>query len=98
MTTKLYVGNLGRNADSSELERAFEKFGRLSKVWVARNPPGFAFVEYEDYRDAEEAVRELDGANVCDRTIRVEFSNNRGGRDRGGGRPRGRSPPRRRYC
>jgi len=33
-------------------------------VWVARNPPGFAFVEFEDPRDAEDAVRGLDGRYV----------------------------------
>ena len=26
-------------------------------MWVARRPPGFAFVEMEDRQDAEEAVR-----------------------------------------
>ncbi len=31
---------------------------------MARNPPGFAFIEFEDARDAEDAVRGLDGRYI----------------------------------
>lgn len=58
---KVYVGNLGSSASKHEIENAFGKYGQLRNVWVARNPPGFAFVEFEDRRDAEDAVRALDG-------------------------------------
>lgn len=30
-------------------------------VWVARRPPGYAFVDFDDRRDAQDAIRELDG-------------------------------------
>lgn len=30
-------------------------------MWVARKPPGFAFVDFDDRRDAQDAIRELDG-------------------------------------
>jgi len=30
-------------------------------VWVARKPPGFAFIDFDDKRDAEDAIRDLDG-------------------------------------
>ena len=53
--------SLGNNASKGELEDAFSYYGRLRSVWVARNPPGFAFIEFEDPRDAEDAVRGLDG-------------------------------------
>ncbi|XP_010281261.1 PREDICTED: serine/arginine-rich splicing factor 7-like, partial [Phaethon lepturus] len=43
--TKVYVGNLGTGAGKGELERAFSYYGPLRTVWIARNPPGFAFVE-----------------------------------------------------
>ncbi|NP_001158674.1 Splicing factor, arginine/serine-rich 3 [Oncorhynchus mykiss] len=56
---KVYVGNLGNNGDKTELERSFGYYGPLRSVWVARNPPGFAFVEFEDPRDATDAVKEL---------------------------------------
>ena len=59
---KVYVGNLGTNTARGDLEASFSKYGQLKNVWVARNPPGFAFVEFEDPRDAEDAVRALDGS------------------------------------
>lgn len=61
---KVYVGDLGNGAAKGELERAFSYYGPLRSVWVARNPPGFAFVEYEDSRDAEDAVKGMDGKYV----------------------------------
>lgn len=61
MEGKVYIGDLPKDAEEKELERSFSYYGRLKSVWVARNPAGFAFVEYEDSRDAEDAVRELDG-------------------------------------
>lgn len=30
-------------------------------VWVARRPPGYAFLEFDDERDALDAIRALDG-------------------------------------
>ena len=61
---KVYVGDLPRDATDKELERAFNYYGPLRSVWVARNPPGFAFVEFEDSRDADDAIRGLDGTWV----------------------------------
>lgn len=62
---KVYVGNLGSSGNKTELERSFGYYGPLRSVWVARNPPGFAFVEFEDPRDATDAVRELNGRYVA---------------------------------
>ncbi|KAL7407812.1 hypothetical protein ABVT39_013999 [Epinephelus coioides] len=85
---KVYVGNLGNNGNKTELERSFGYYGPLRSVWVARNPPGFAFVEFEDPRDATDAVRELDGRTLCGCRVRVELSN---GEKRS--RTRGAPPP-----
>ncbi|KAG6482710.1 hypothetical protein ZIOFF_059347 [Zingiber officinale] len=51
-------------------------------VWVARKPPGFAFIDFDDKRDAQDAIRDLDGKNGW----RVELSHNSSsrGRDRHG--------------
>ena len=58
---KIYVGDLSRDATERDIERAFSYYGPLRSVWVAKNPPGFAFVEFEDRRDSDDAVRGLDG-------------------------------------
>ena len=57
---KVYVGGLPKNASKEEIERAFSDFGKLTNVFVARNPPGFAFIEFDDPRDASDAVRAYD--------------------------------------
>ncbi|XP_034113637.1 RNA-binding protein 1 isoform X2 [Drosophila nasuta] len=82
LACKVYVGNLGSSASKHDIENAFSKYGPLRNVWVARNPPGFAFVEFEDRRDAEDATRALDGTRCCGTRIRVEMSSGRS-RDRG---------------
>ncbi|KAH9586914.1 serine arginine-rich splicing factor, variant 3 [Schistosoma haematobium] len=97
--TKVYIGDLPREASERELERIFREYGRLRNVWVARNPPGFAFVEFEDAADASDAVRELDGTVMCGVRARVELSTGKsrqkpwvrggGGARNGGGRDNG---------
>uniref|UniRef100_H0XNJ3 RRM domain-containing protein n=1 Tax=Otolemur garnettii TaxID=30611 RepID=H0XNJ3_OTOGA len=89
--TKLYVGYLGTGAGKGELERAFSYYGPLRTVWMVRNPPGFVFVEFADPRDAEDAVRGLDG-KVCGSRVRVELSTaGAGGRSRSASARRSRS-------
>ncbi|CAD6227618.1 GSCOCG00001297001-RA-CDS [Cotesia congregata] len=102
LSCKVYVGNLGSSASKHEIENAFSQYGPLRNVWVARNPPGFAFVEFEDPRDAEDAVRGLHGKRCCGTRVRVEMSSGRSRRAGGGRRPgpkysrsRSRSPRRR---
>ncbi|CAN7119775.1 unnamed protein product [Brassica rapa subsp. narinosa] len=89
--SRVYVGNLDPRVTERELEDEFRVYGAIKRqaliqsihcknVWVARRPPGYAFLDFEDPRDARDAIRDLDGKNGW----RVEQSHNRG--DRGGGR------------
>jgi hypothetical protein len=50
--SRVYCGGLRADTDKRELEREFERFGALQDVWVARKPPGFAFVVFQDKHDA----------------------------------------------
>ncbi|KAJ3679588.1 hypothetical protein LUZ60_017599 [Juncus effusus] len=86
--SKVYVGNLDNRVSEKDLEVEFGAFGTIRSVWVARKPPGYGFVEFEDKRDALDSIRDLDGKNGW----RVELAHSsrdgeggRGGRDRGRG-------------
>ena len=86
---KVYIGGLRDDANRYDIEDVFRKIGKVKDVWVARKPPGFAFVEMEDPRDAQDAVRELDGTRMCGARVKVEMSNGgKGDGGRGGGRDR----------
>ena len=73
--SKVYVrgAEIGRpeGIDDRDLEDKFGKFGRIDKIWVARQPPGFAFIDFEDDRDAEDAVKALDNTEIrgCNVTV-----------------------------
>jgi len=64
-SSKVYIGNLDARVTERELEDEFGKFGTLRSVWVARKPPGFAFIEFQDPRDADDACREIDGPTAA---------------------------------
>ncbi len=56
---------VGQRPDQSHLlcaQDEFSRFGTLDNVWVARKPPGFAFIQFADGRDADDACHKLDGA------------------------------------
>ncbi|KAG1686472.1 Serine/arginine-rich splicing factor 7 [Nymphon striatum] len=88
--SRLHIADLGTGIDCSkrEIERVFEKYGKLREVWLARNPPCFAFVVYDSKDDADEALRHLDGTMLCGGRIRVTIARPRTrGRGRNGWDP-----------
>ena len=42
--SRVYVGGLPKDVEQRDIEDAFYKFGKLTNVWIARKPPGFAFL------------------------------------------------------
>lgn len=84
---RVAIRDLGDRGDKEEIRRLFAKFGTLKNVWVADNPPGFAYVFYYSFRDAEAAVRHMDGQRVCGMRVRVELTpiEDRRAGGRGGG-------------
>ncbi|XP_055595937.1 RNA-binding protein Rsf1-like [Uranotaenia lowii] len=89
--TRVYVGNLTDKVKKEDLEGEFTKYGKLNSVWVAFNPPGFAFIEFEDKDEAKSACDSLNGQDILGSKLRVEISK---GRRSSRGGPRGyRGPP-----
>jgi len=84
---RIFVGGIGENIQKEDLENLFSKYGRLTNVWVAQNPPGFAFVDFDDQQNASDAVTEVDGQELNGSTLKVApYRGRRGGRGgRGGG-------------
>jgi len=84
---RVYVGNLPPDVRSKDVEDIFAKYGKIVFVDLKnRKGPPFAFIEFDDPRDAEDAVHSRDGYDYDGYRLRVEFP--RGAGPRGpGGRP-----------
>lgn len=75
---RIFVGNLPPDVRTKDLENLFYKYGRINFIDLkTRRGPPFAFVEFEDYRDAEDAVRNRDGRDFDGFRLRVEFPRGR---------------------
>ncbi|XP_056150327.1 serine and arginine rich splicing factor 5b isoform X1 [Lampris incognitus] len=81
---RIFIGRLNPSAREKDVERFFKGYGRIRDIDLKR---GFGFVEFDDPRDAEDAVYELDGKELCNERVTIEHARVRlrGGRGRGGG-------------
>jgi len=86
--SRVYIGRLSNRTRERDIYDAFSRYGRITGCDLKY---GFCFVEYEDARDAEDAVHGMDGRELDGSRIIVEFS--RGGGQRSSGRAYG--PPQR---
>lgn len=72
----LYVGNLPFSTNSDDLEQLFAEHGAVGSAQVIMDRDtgrsrGFGFVEMDNDDEARTAIRELDGASVGGRNIKV---------------------------
>ncbi|XP_050354801.1 serine-arginine protein 55 isoform X7 [Nymphalis io] len=92
--SRVYVGGLPFGVRERDLEKFFKGFGRIKDILIKN---GYGFVEFEDYRDADDAVYELNGKELLGERVVVEpargidRSADRYRRDRYYERDRGRS-------
>ena len=106
MSKKLFVGGFPYSITSAQLEEMFSKFGKINSCDVITDrysgqSKGFGFIEMEDDKAADEAIKELDGTDLDGRKIAVNVArpreerprfDNRGGGGGGGPRRDNRGP------
>jgi RNA recognition motif-containing protein len=86
MSKKIYVGNLPFSTTADELREAFESFGTVTSAQVVADRDtgrsrGFGFVEMSE--GADEAIDNLNGAQLGGRTLTVNEARPREERPRG---------------
>ncbi|VDK78172.1 unnamed protein product [Litomosoides sigmodontis] len=75
----LYVRQVHYSARPDDLRALFERIGPVRDVYIpldyyTRESRGFAYVKFEFTRDAEDALKELNGASIFGRRIEVEWA------------------------
>uniref|UniRef100_A0A915KWC1 RRM domain-containing protein n=1 Tax=Romanomermis culicivorax TaxID=13658 RepID=A0A915KWC1_ROMCU len=68
---RLYVGHLSYRARETDIEDLFGRYGRIREILLKN---GFGFVEFDDPRDAEEAVYRCNGKDIRGERIVVELT------------------------
>ena len=89
MPVRLFVGNLPYDTTEAELREHFSAVAPLTHVHLATDretgrPRGFAFVEFDERSQAEEAVRRFNNQSFKGRTIAVNEARARDDRPRTG--------------
>ncbi|KAJ9152240.1 Pre-mRNA-splicing factor srp2, partial [Coniochaeta hoffmannii] len=79
-STRLYLGNLPRNATKADIEAHFASHG-TGEITEIKLMNGFGFIEYKDAMDARDVVP--DGSDFMGERLTVQFA--RGSRHREGG-------------
>ncbi|XP_061615518.1 serine/arginine-rich splicing factor 10-like [Phyllopteryx taeniolatus] len=77
--SSLFVRNISDESRPEDLRREFGRYGPVVDVYIpldfyTRQPRGFAYIQFEDVRDAEDALHSLDRKWVCGRQIEIQFA------------------------
>ncbi|KAF9697078.1 hypothetical protein EKO04_004831 [Ascochyta lentis] len=90
-STRLYLGNLPRNATKAEVEGHFQTHG-TGEITEIKLMNGFGFIEYKDAMDARDVVPAFHGSDFMGERLIVQFA--RGSRRNENFTPHERVPPR----
>ena len=71
MTCELFIGNLNPDARMRDLENCFGRYGKIVRSDLKRT---FAFIQFQDRRDAEEAIRKENNRKLLGSMMTVEWA------------------------
>uniref|UniRef100_A0A3Q0RY63 Serine/arginine-rich splicing factor 5 n=1 Tax=Amphilophus citrinellus TaxID=61819 RepID=A0A3Q0RY63_AMPCI len=74
---RVFIGRLSPHARERDVEKFFKGYGRIREINLKN---GFGFVEFDDHRDADDAVYELNGKELCSERVTIEHARSRRGR------------------
>lgn len=89
---RCFIGNLSWSTTDESLKDAFRKFGNVTEAKVVLDKfsgrsRGFAFVTFDEKKDMEAAIEDMNGLDLDGRAITVDKAQPQGaGRDRNGDR------------
>ncbi|XP_061918281.1 serine/arginine-rich splicing factor 10 [Entelurus aequoreus] len=77
--SSLFVRNISDEVRPEDLRREFGRYGPIVDVYIpldfyTRRARGFAYIQFEDVSDAEDALHYLDRKWVCGRQIEIQFA------------------------
>jgi FUS-interacting serine-arginine-rich protein 1 len=75
----VYVRNISFRTEPDTIRKLFEQYGPVRDVYMPRDyhskkRKGFGYVEFEDKKDAEKAIQELNDKEVDGMNIMLEFA------------------------
>lgn len=68
-SSTVYVAGISRGVIQEDLREPFQRFGQIREIFMKGK---YAFVEYENVVDAQNCIRDMNGATVRSHKITVE--------------------------
>ena len=78
----IWIGNIDIKATEAQILKLVKPYGKILRYDYVyklkdaeRIPRGYAFVQYDNYVSADEAVKNLNGVQVLSKNLKVQLSN-----------------------
>jgi RNA recognition motif-containing protein len=79
MSVNIYVGNLSYEMTESKLSELFATHGAVTSAKIITDQysggsKGFGFIEMKESKEADNAIKELNGKNILNRELKVNIA------------------------